>query len=245
MKNKKEKMDCHDTLRVSRNDEKRVAFTHLVNPLRSGLDSPVSHSAQSGSQSSQTKFRNCVAHSYGFTLTNNRHCEERSDVAIQTNQDELFIKKTGLPRPHFVRPRSDRSGFTLAETLITLTILGIIAAITIPALINKQLDNANKTKVKKSMEAYEKALNQMVIENDIKGNISSAEGFRTSDNCSGTTNYFKKIDQISNCRFKTSDKVWWDITNIENPIIILKDELKNEELSALQTKAKDISDKTV
>ena len=30
-------------------------------------------------------------------------------------------------------------GFTLAETLITLTILGVIAAITVPMLINKQI----------------------------------------------------------------------------------------------------------
>ena len=61
------------------------------------------------------------------------------------------------------------AAFTLAETLITLTILGVVAAITVPALINRQMEAANKTKLKKAMAAYEKALNQMIIDNDIKG----------------------------------------------------------------------------
>ena len=61
-----------------------------------------------------------------------------------------------------------KEGFTLAEVLITLSILGVVAAITVPSLINKQTESANRTKVKKAMAAYEKALTQMVIENDIR-----------------------------------------------------------------------------
>ena len=56
-----------------------------------------------------------------------------------------------------------KEGFTLAETLITLTILGVVAAITVPMLINKQTEAANRTKLKKAMAVYEKALNQMII----------------------------------------------------------------------------------
>ena len=48
-----------------------------------------------------------------------------------------------------------KQGFTLAETLITLTILGVVAAITVPSLINKQIESANRTKVKKAMAVYE------------------------------------------------------------------------------------------
>ena len=127
-------------------------------------------------------------------------------------------------------PTKKEKGFTLAETLITLTILGVVAAITVPSLINKYTETSNRTKVKKAMAAYEKALNQMVIDNDIKGAISAAEGFRTTDNCSGSSPYFKAIKyaQKNNadnlCRFQTSDRVWWDITDIEHPIIALNEE---------------------
>ena len=83
---------------------KNKGFTRLVKPFRSDLDSPVSPSAQSSSQSSQTKYRNCVAHSYGFTL---------------------------------------------AETLITLTILGVVAAILIPNIINHYQEKVTVVKLKK------------------------------------------------------------------------------------------------
>ncbi|MBQ7450448.1 prepilin-type N-terminal cleavage/methylation domain-containing protein, partial [bacterium] len=53
-------------------------------------------------------------------------------------------------------------GFTLAETLITLSILGIVAAITIPSLVGRQIESQNRTKLKKAMTMYEKAINNML-----------------------------------------------------------------------------------
>ena len=49
----------------------------------------------------------------------------------------------------------NEKAFTLAETLIALVILGIIAAVTIPTLIRNHVDNANRAKVKKAMSMYE------------------------------------------------------------------------------------------
>ena len=130
-----------------------------------------------------------------------------------------------------------QKGFTLAETLITLTILGVVAAITVPMLINKQMEAANRTKVKKSMAAYEKALNQMIIENDLKDGaaISAFNGAINNGvnalDCVNTRPYFKAIENgNTNCRFKTADRVWWDITDIQHPIIALNDDYKNATL---------------
>ena len=39
--------------------------------------------------------------------------------------------------------------FTLAEVLITLSILGVVAALTIPSLINRSSDVAAKSRIKK------------------------------------------------------------------------------------------------
>ena len=115
-----------------------------------------------------------------------------------------------------------QKGFTLAETLITLTILGVVAAITVPSLINKYSESANRTKVKKSMAAYEKALNQMIIENDLKGSVGAVKAWAdTEADCALTTVYFKKI-LGSGCIFQTADKVWWDISDIKSAINKIK-----------------------
>ena len=105
------------------------------------------------------------------------------------------------------------SGYTLAETLITLTILGVVAAITLPSLINKQIESANRTKVKKAMAVYEKALNQMIIDNDLKTNDDIIAFGKEKDInnrlCGSTRPYFKSVeDGNNNCRFKTADRVW-------------------------------------
>ena len=141
-------------------------------------------------------------------------------------------------------------GFTLAETLITLTILGVVAAITIPALINKYNESANRTKLKKAMAAYEKALNQMIIDNDIKGTITAVEGFKIGQ-CDISSSYFKTVEILKNdkCRFKTADKVGYDITDITHPIFFLSDDYKTTDLETestnLRALAKDTDNKDV
>ena len=56
------------------------------------------------------------------------------------------------------KSRNDRFGFTLAEVLITLGIIGVVAALTLPALIQNYQKKATATSVKK---AYSE-LNQIV-----------------------------------------------------------------------------------
>ena len=137
------------------------------------------------------------------------------------------------------------TAFTLMETLITVVILGIIAVIVVPNLINRQVENANRTKVKKAMAAYEKAINFIILENDIKSTEELKE-FGEEENCKFSKAYFKTVqDGANDCIFKTADRVWWNITDITNPIIILKDSQLNKSTTELQTLAKNVTDKTV
>lgn len=130
-----------------------------------------------------------------------------------------------------------KKAFTLAETLITLTILGIVAVIVVPNLINKQVENANRTKVKKVISAYEKAINMMAIKNNFK-TTQALKSFGEEETCKYTREYFKSIqDGANNCIFKTADNVWWDITDITNPIISLKDEITDSNKAEIRANA--------
>lgn len=57
--------------------------------------------------------------------------------------------------------------FTLAEVLVTLTILGIVASITVPGIVKRQTERTNKTKILKAMTTYESVLQQIAINEGI------------------------------------------------------------------------------
>ena len=59
-----------------------------------------------------------------------------------------------------------KQGFTLAEVMIVLVVLGIVAILTVPSVVKKYFEAQERTKIKKSMAAYDTAINKMVIEND-------------------------------------------------------------------------------
>ncbi len=68
-----------------------------------------------------------------------------------------------------------RHAFTLAEVLITLGIIGIVAAITIPALITNYQSRVNETAAMVFETRLEQALQQMNIAEDLTGPGSTAE----------------------------------------------------------------------
>jgi len=61
-----------------------------------------------------------------------------------------------------------KTGFTLAETLMTLVIIGVIAALTIPSLINSINDIAYVTALKKNYSVISNAFN---LVNKFEGNM--------------------------------------------------------------------------
>jgi len=71
-------------------------------------------------------------------------------------------------------------GFTLAEVLITLVIIGVIAAMTIPTLINKTQNQEFVSKLKKTYSVFKSVTDQIINEEglprgDIGGWASSPE----------------------------------------------------------------------
>ena len=131
-------------------------------------------------------------------------------------------RESGCVKQSELQPqeRVKKAAFTLVETLIVIVVLGIIATLTIPALVNKNKESVAKTKVRKAMAAYESALNKMIIENDLKDNGPLKDWAGNLDNgCANSTNYFKKVQDVNGCTFRTSDGIWWNISDIERPLI--------------------------
>jgi prepilin-type N-terminal cleavage/methylation domain-containing protein len=61
----------------------------------------------------------------------------------------------------------NKKGFTLSETLLALAIVGVIASITIPQLINKVNENAFETLEKKARETLTEALDLYMTDLDL------------------------------------------------------------------------------
>ena len=95
----------------------------------------------------------------------------------------------------------NKKAFTLAEVLITLSILGVVAALTIPALVNRNSDIAAQTKLKKAIAAYETMAAVYMAENETAD--------LTGLTCSGLKDYFKQIDGAGTCSFTTADGAYW------------------------------------
>ena len=123
------------------------------------------------------------------------------------------LARTIIIQGELLPPMKQKNGnfkkaFTLAEVLITLSILGVVAALTIPSLVNRQSDLAAQTKLKKAIANYENVMAVYMAENE----TTSAEGM-LGDDCANLTEYFKVVEQDddNDCNFTTADGVYWSL----------------------------------
>ena len=125
-----------------------------------------------------------------------------------------------------INVKSTYCGFTLAETLIILIVLGLVVSITIPNVYKRYKESLGRTKIKKSMTIYDYFISKWTVENDLKSG-TALQQWASANNCENTTKYFKKREG-DGCVFKTTDGVWLDISDILNPVIMLSDEAKRK-----------------
>ncbi len=85
----------------------------------------------------------------GFTLLVN---PSRAALSRLRNCCRRFGHRS--PDSFGLRPQLRPSGFTLAETLITLVIIGIVAALTVPTLINKHRKSEVETRLKSAYSIF-------------------------------------------------------------------------------------------
>ena len=72
-------------------------------------------------------------------------------------------------------------GFTLAEVLITLAIIGVVAAMTLPTLVNKYQDRVNETRYKKAVSMVSQAVQLAMAQVDSPGNMTHTDLWNCKD----------------------------------------------------------------
>ncbi len=98
-----------------------------------------------------------------------------------------LVKKLSAPKKDI-----SKFGFTLAEVLITLGIIGIVAAMTLPALINKYREQEIITRVKKTYTSIAQALELVQANYGTPGDNSSlfAKGRTSAEITKELSKYF-------------------------------------------------------
>ena len=123
-----------------------------------------------------------------------------------------------------------KKAFTLAEVLITLSILGVVAALTIPSLVNRQNEMAAITKMKKAISTYESVVEVYMAENEAtRFDVLSNVGEEENTACQIISQYFKTTQTVGGynggnggalCTFKTADGVVWKIDGNGYAVVI-------------------------
>ena len=145
-------------------------------------------------------------------LVNNENILHRKDLNALVPQylsnfsDTVFSRFTS----HFSHKRT---AFTLAEVLITLGIIGIVAALTLPSLIHNYKIKQLKTAFLKSSSVIQNALNNTANEYGIDNindfnSICNAVSVSETGNCrNGNTEQFKEISDTFISNFVVVKKV--------------------------------------
>jgi len=105
---------------------------------------------------------------------------------------------------HYYKTKSKTNqGFTLAEVLVTLAIIGVVAALTIPSLIQKTQKQQYVTQLKKTYAVLSQAIQIYESQNDCEGNLSFCPAFAghggAPDDAFALNSFAPYLNIIKNC----------------------------------------------
>ena len=125
-------------------------------------------------------------------ITQNCHCEPLGEAIQPIENAGLEKQNAGLTPDTNLFPCCKRVAFTLAEVLITLAVIGVVAALTLPGLIQ----NHNETAWKTAKDLWEKKLTETVRRMNVDGVMTGHDS--TEDFMNTFKNYMKVIKTCDN-----------------------------------------------
>ena len=110
-------------------------------------------------------------------------------------------KAERLHQNHPTQPSPSREGnaFTLAEVLITLVIIGVIATITVPTLINKTNKQEYVSRLKKAYSTLSQATNLIIAEEGPPKNNWASDPIKIYDLYKKYLTYSRDCDNSTKC----------------------------------------------
>lgn len=117
-------------------------------------------------------------------------------MKINSRENRSIFAEKYLLNPSIYKKYTYK-GFTLSEVLITLGIIGIVAALTIPTLISKYREKATITKVKESYSMLAQAYQFAVNENGSPDSWKFGSGMYDAVSHQKAANYLKPYLKLS------------------------------------------------
>ena len=110
--------------------------------------------------------------------------------------------------------KNNKRAFTIAEVLVTIAVLAVVATIAIPASVNNFSTKRHRTQLQKATETYESMLSLYRTDNRIGLNDIAGLDNHIGANCANIRRYFKiRENGATNCQFRTNDGIWFDFAN--------------------------------
>ena len=125
--------------------------------------------------------------------------------------------------------RSDKNAFTLAEVLITLGVIGVIAAMTLPSVIKHYQQQATVNQLKKAYSEFSQALHKAEVDNGLMETWNFANLTTPLEKATyfGENYLFPYIKTVEKC-VPSSNKCWTDkITNVSGNVLGESSDLSN------------------
>lgn len=98
-----------------------------------------------------------------------------------------------------------KNAFTLAEVLITLGIIGIVAALTLPAIIQKMEDKSLRTAFLKQYSVMNTVMKEIQTEKGVAYECGNVNGVYTENECTALwDDFFSKYKILKTCRYRTA-----------------------------------------
>ena len=149
-----------------------------------------------GAESSATKQSSLLSNVENFDDKTVNSASKKFEQVLNNATLKTVEKTAGLPRSQgYLLPRNDmrKAAFTLAEVLITLGIIGVVAALTLPTLISNYQKKAYVTQLKKSYAVMSNGLKLMMAHDGVT-ELKDATAF------SNITGHYEKlyIDEYGN-----------------------------------------------
>ena len=122
-----------------------------------------------------------------------------------------------------------KNGFTLSEILITLSVVGVIAAMTLPSVVKHYQQQATVNQLKKAYSEVSQALHKAEVEHGLMETWDFANFATASERATyfGENYLFPYIKTVEKC-VPSSNKCWADkITNVSGNVLGNSDLLSN------------------